>query len=165
MAWIVAWKVLKVALTVSGGVLALSLRHRDLVDIIRRWILHFGLDPGGPISSHVLARVASGVDSERLHWVAAGLFFYATMYVVEAAGLYFEKRWAEWFTVFQTSLIIPLEIYGLYRRPEIFKWLMLIMSVTTVAYLLWRLRHDRMLDLQEEAAAHPAPRADPRADG
>ena len=146
MGWIVAYKIAKVLLTFAGGVAALSLRHQNLVDFAHNWLLRLGFDPGGRICADLLARLAN-INPNHLQWLGCVLFLYSALYLTEGLGLYFEKRWAEWFTVFQTSLIIPLEIYGLWLRSEPAKWIFFATSVTTVTYLIWRIRHDRRIEI------------------
>jgi len=141
MGWIVVYKVVKVALALAGGMVALHLRHRNLVDVAQDWLLRLGLDPGGKICADLLARLAN-INPNTMRWLAWVLFLYAALYLTESVGLYLEKRWAEWFTVCQTFLIVPLEIYGLCKRPEPFKWLALATSLLIIAYLLWRIHVD-----------------------
>lgn len=52
--------------------------------------------------------------------------FYAAVLFTEGFGVYFQKRWAEYFMVFATGALIPLEVRHLYHRP----------SFTAVAILL-----------------------------
>ncbi len=149
MAWIVAYKIVKVFLALGGGIAALRLRHHNLVEVAQGWLSHLGFDPEGKMAAGLLARIAN-IDPANLRWLALVCFVYALLYLIEGVGLYFEKRWAEWFTVFQTSLIVPVEIYGLIARQEMFKWLALITSVLVIGYLLWRLRRERLEGRSQE---------------
>ena len=43
------------------------------------------------------------------------------LFVVEGIGLLLHKRWAEYFTVITTGLLMPIEIYELVHRPTILR--------------------------------------------
>ena len=142
LAWIVVYKAVKVVLAVCAAIAAFRLADRNLVEVSQRWLFHLGFDPDWRISSQILAR-AAGINSARLRWVGIVCAVYAAMYVVEAIGLYLELRWAEWFTVFQSYLLIPPEIYAIVRRPGPLKIGALLISLLMISYLLWRIRHDQ----------------------
>jgi uncharacterized membrane protein (DUF2068 family) len=55
---------------------------------------------------------------------------------VEGGGLFLRKRWAEWLTVVATTLLIPLELYELVRRPSALKGAGLIVNILIVLYLV-----------------------------
>lgn len=152
LVWIVIYKSIKVTLALTGGILALRLmHHHDLTGDVTRWLLRFGFDPEGRIGARILGNI--GAIPKQLDWVACLLFFYAVLYTIEGVGLYLEKRWAEWFTVFQTSLIIPPEIYAIVRHPNVLTFVVFGTSITTVVYLLWRIRYDRRQERLEQRAA------------
>src|SRR5439155_16947403 len=52
---------------------------------------------------------------------ATGLlaFFYAAVLFTEGIGVYLQKRWAEYFMVFATGALIPLELRHIFYRPSI----------------------------------------------
>ena len=62
---------------------------------------------------------------------------------MEGVGLLLLKRWAEIFAVIVTASFIPLEIYHLVRHVSPIKIVVIILNAATVAYLIWRLKHDR----------------------
>jgi len=51
-------------------------------------------------------------------------------------GLFLRKRWAEWLTVVATTLLIPLELYELVRKPSALKGAGLIVNILIVLYLV-----------------------------
>jgi uncharacterized membrane protein (DUF2068 family) len=65
---------------------------------------------------------------------------YALLEGVEAVGLWYQKRWAEYLTFIATTGLLPLEIYELSRRFSPFKVITLIINLAVVAYLLWAKR-------------------------
>jgi uncharacterized membrane protein (DUF2068 family) len=64
---------------------------------------------------------------------------YAALFLTEGIGLWFLKRWAEWFTVIITGSLVPLECYEIFRRPMPIKILLLIINIAIVGYLLYRI--------------------------
>ncbi len=65
---------------------------------------------------------------------------YGLLELVEGTGLWLDKLWAEYLTVVATSLLVPLEIYELVRKPTLLKAAGISVNVAIVAYLAWRLR-------------------------
>ena len=66
-------------------------------------------------------------------FVAAG---YAVLEGVEAVGLWYGRRWAEYLTFIATTALLPLEIYELSNRVSVFKIGAFVINVVVVIYLL-----------------------------
>jgi uncharacterized membrane protein (DUF2068 family) len=96
---------------------------------------------GGPINN-----TDHGVFSElnRLFALSTGkLYFYggvalgfAAILALEAVGLWLARRWAEYLTFIETSVLVPFEVYELVHRLSALKVLTLIINLAVVAYLL-----------------------------
>lgn len=68
---------------------------------------------------------------------------YAVLYIVQGAGLWAGKRWAEWLVVVETGLLLPLEARELAVRFSGVKLVVLVANLLVVAFLaqrLWRRR-------------------------
>ena len=81
---------------------------------------------GGPVSnSHVgLVHELDKLFSLRggtLHRVAAAIAAYAVLEGVEAVGLWFQRRWAEYLTFIATTLLLPLEVHEIVVKGSWFK--------------------------------------------
>jgi uncharacterized membrane protein (DUF2068 family) len=100
---------------------------------------------GGPIeTSHVgvvkeLDKLFS-LKSSTLHLLAAGVLAYAVLEGVEAVGLWFQKRWAEYLTFVATTVFLPLEVYELAHKLSPLKILAFVINLAIVAYLLYAKR-------------------------
>ncbi|MBV9164154.1 MAG: DUF2127 domain-containing protein [Pseudonocardiales bacterium] len=70
-------------------------------------------------------------------WVLAG---YAVLEGVEAVGLWFTKRWAEYLTFIATTLLLIPEVYELTGRITITKIITLVINLAVVVYLLFAKR-------------------------
>jgi uncharacterized membrane protein (DUF2068 family) len=152
---IAAERIVRSLLLLAAGVYLLSHRHTDfgrLADHVARAV---ELDPRRPFVRHLIEHL------HRLHAstiVLTGLaaLGYGALELVEGAGLWLDKLWAEYLTVIATSLLIPLEVYELVRKPSALKAGGIAVNLTIVAYLAWnlrrRLRADRARDARTAAA-------------
>ena len=60
---------------------------------------------------------AFSLQSTRLHLFAAVILAYALVEGIEAVGLWYQRRWAEYLTFLVTASLLPLEIYELTNTP------------------------------------------------
>ncbi len=96
---------------------------------------------GGPVnnSSHGIVhdlRRLFAVSIRNLYLAAVAVAAYALMEGVEAVGLWFGRRWAEYLTFVATVVFVPYEIYELTKTVSALKVLTLVLNVAVVAYLL-----------------------------
>lgn len=124
------------------GVLVFSLAlflstfvSRDLPGIIAEFRTHWNVDPSSHIP--VLAKMLMhDLTGSRLHFLIMLAAIYALMRFVEAYGLWFEKRWAEWFALVSGGVYLPVELYELAKG---FSWLktgVLAINLVIVGYML-----------------------------
>jgi uncharacterized membrane protein (DUF2068 family) len=76
------------------------------------------------------------LHSSRLHLFAAVILVYAAVEGIEAVGLWFQRRWAEYLTFAVTASFLPLEIYELAHRLTPLKLVAFMINVAVVIYLL-----------------------------
>jgi uncharacterized membrane protein (DUF2068 family) len=74
---------------------------------------------------------------------------------VEAVGLWYGRRWAEYLTFIATSLLLPLEVYEIIHKGTVLKVIGFLVNVAVVLYLLLR---KRLFGLRGGAAADEAAR-------
>jgi uncharacterized membrane protein (DUF2068 family) len=99
---------------------------------------------GGVVSGQSHARrgllhdidTAFTTSSTKLHLLAAVLLTYAAVEGVEAFGLWYERRWAEYLTFTVTGSLLPLEMYEMTARTTPFKAIAFVINVAVVVYLL-----------------------------
>ena len=65
---------------------------------------------------------------------------YAITEGIEAVGLWYERRWAEYLTVIATCGFLPLEIHELIKRVTVLRVSALIINIAIVIYLIWNKR-------------------------
>lgn len=97
---------------------------------------------GGPVQSS--GHVGLFHDLDKLFSLSAGtlaelgiaLLAYAALEGVEAVGLWFTKRWAEYLTFLATAIFLPFEVYEIAHKPTALKIIGFIINLAVVVYLL-----------------------------
>jgi uncharacterized membrane protein (DUF2068 family) len=100
---------------------------------------------GGPTgnTSHGIIhdlRYLFAVRIQNLYLVGAAIAAYAVLEGVEAIGLWFAKRWAEYLTFVSTLVFIPVEIHELIKSITALKVLAFVINVAIAVYLLYAKR-------------------------
>ena len=127
---------------IAFGIGAFRLLHKDLGDVLERWIEALRLDPGERFLDAALAR-ASDVSTAQIRKVGVGSFIYAAFFFTEGMGLWLRKPWGEWLTIIITSSLVPIEVYEIYRHPGWVKVVVLTINVVVVVYLVYHIRSRR----------------------
>ncbi|MER7990800.1 DUF2127 domain-containing protein [Streptomyces noursei] len=79
---------------------------------------------------------AFAVRSSTLWLIGLVIAAYALLEGVEAVGLWFAKRWAEYLTFVATTVLLVPEVYELTSRVTVTKVLTLVINLAVVVYLL-----------------------------
>jgi uncharacterized membrane protein (DUF2068 family) len=139
------------------AILLFSANRADLRDVVLRVTADItGESANGSGSEHGLTHRIDqlfSLRSSRLHLFAAIALVYAIVEGLEAVGLWYGKRWAEYLTLIVTASLLPVEIYELSEHISPFKIIAFILNVAVVAYLLYA---KRLFGLRGGAAADEA---------
>jgi uncharacterized membrane protein (DUF2068 family) len=138
---IALFKLLKAALLIAVSMSALHLLHKDVASVAEHWVAMLGLDPGNRYVDKALQKVAD-LTPQKIRNFGIVSFIYAGLFLTEGIGLWMVKRWAEWFSVIITTSLVPLEGYEIHRHPSAIKGLVLIVNITVVGYLIYRIRNE-----------------------
>jgi uncharacterized membrane protein (DUF2068 family) len=130
----------KGALVLVAGLGLLSLINRDVEEIAERFVRHSHLNPASHYPK-IFIDAASHLTNAHLWLLAGAAALYTLVRWVEAYGLWFERRWAEWFALIAGGIYVPVEIYELVHRPSWIKAAVLITNLAIVAYMAYVLLH------------------------
>lgn len=121
-----------IVLIVGCGLLTLI--HRNVQHYAERLVPHLHLNPaqGYP---RVFLDLAAQITDARLWLLACAAAAYALVRFVEAYGLWYERRWAEWFAALSGGVYIPFEIHGLLTHPSRLTLAALIVNLVVVAVM------------------------------
>ena len=100
---------------------------------------------GGPMttSKHGIVHELQylfAVNIRNLYLVGAAFAAYALLEGIEAVGLWFARRWAEYLTFVATIVLLPLEVHELIKSVTWLKVLALVINVAVAVYLLYAKR-------------------------
>ena len=80
------------------------------------------------------------VRIQNLYLAGAAIAAYGLLEGIEAIGLWFAKRWAEYLTFVATTALLPVEGFELSRRVSPFKIGAIVVNLAIVVYLLFAKR-------------------------
>ena len=130
----------KGALVLLVGLGLLSLIHRDVEAVAEHLVRQSHLNPASHYPQ-IFVEAAGRVTDTHLWMLAGAAFLYSVVRGVEAYGLWFERRWAEWFALIAGGFFIPVEIYELIHHVSVIKLLVLGTNTAIVVYMWYLLRH------------------------
>jgi uncharacterized membrane protein (DUF2068 family) len=139
-------------LVLLAGLGLLALMDRDVQAVAERIVRTIHLNP----ASHyprIFIDAAAHVTNGGLWMLAGAAAIYAIVRGVEAYGLWYERRWAEWFGLIAGGVYLPFEIYEMIRHLSWLKTGVFLTNLIVVAYLAYALLHSEEQDreLQESA--------------
>ncbi|MFG2635211.1 DUF2127 domain-containing protein [Streptomyces sp. NPDC048362] len=106
----------------------------EYLDVFRPVFRHFHYDlDHSPVVGSI--QKAFGYKHSTLLLVAVLLVAYALIELVEAVGLWYAKRWAEYLTVVATAAFLPLEIWELTEQISWLKIATLVLNILAVLYI------------------------------
>jgi uncharacterized membrane protein (DUF2068 family) len=130
----------KAALLIALGLGALQLIRSDLREQARSMFEALGSSIDVVPVLRLLRQIGA-LPPWRLRLIGGGAFLYAALFITEGVGLWRQRRWAEYLTVIATASFIPFEVFELARRLTYPRAAALIINISVVAYLIWRLKH------------------------
>lgn len=128
----------KGALVLLVGLGLFSLIHHDVQRFAERLVAHAHLNPAARYP-RIFLDLASRLTDGRVLLLAMGATVYACARFIEAYGLWFQRRWAEWFAALSAGIYIPFELIELHKRVT---WLTvgaLLLNTAIVAFMIYSL--------------------------
>ena len=126
-------------LVLLAGFGLLAIVHENAQKLAEHIVRHFHLNPASRYP-RVFIDVAHNISDLQL-WLMAGLALaYASIRLIEAYGLWRERRWAEWLAVLSGGIYVPIEVYELLSRVSWIKVGTLIVNLCIVLYMSYVLK-------------------------
>ena len=126
-----------VVLLAGFGVLLLI--HRDVQAVAERLVVHLHLNPANRYP-RIFLRAATESTPGHLRLLALGAFGSSVMRFIEAAGVWRERRWAEWFAVATGLIYVPFEAAAVAHRADAEPVVALLLNLAIVSYMGIRLQ-------------------------
>ncbi len=138
--WLIAaFKLFKGFALLAVAIGALKLLHKDVASEVEHWINYLRVDPHGHHIDKLLAKLGL-LDDRKLKELSVGTFFYSALLLTEGVGLALKQRWAEYFTIISTALLLPLEVLEIARRVNFPRIALFLVNMAVVAYLIIHVR-------------------------
>jgi uncharacterized membrane protein (DUF2068 family) len=129
LALIALFRLSKALLLILAGFGVLHLLRPDVAERFMEWMQAY------PLAMKVHPERA--LDSpQRIELLAAAAFAYAALFATEGAGLWLQKRWAEYLTVIATTSFIPFEIWEIVKKVSAVRVALVISNIAVVIYLI-----------------------------
>ena len=150
-------KTVKAVILIIVGLKLATLVNQDVHTWAADFVTRHGIDIGNRFVHAALERLV-GITSSQILTFSIVAFFYSSVLLVEAVGLWLQKRWAEYLTAISTALLMPLEIYEIYERFTWVRVAILLINAFIVWYLVTRLRDEKkeIVELSNEPKAEAA---------
>jgi len=139
---IAVFEALKGALVLIAGFGLLSFLDRDNELFAEQIIRFLHLNPAHHYP-HIFITAMGQQDDFHLMVLAGFAALYSVVRFVEAYGLWFERRWAEWLAALSGGIYIPIEVYELVHRVTWVRFSALAINLIVVAYMVWLLTETR----------------------
>lgn len=139
--WIAAERAFRTIVLLAVGLVLVSHPHANWATEIAHLAQRLGLNPKGNWIQKIIDKVSKINANQDVVFGLVALA-YGVLEGAEAYGLWRRRRWGEWLTVAATSLLFIPEIWELTKSATLLKVGALLVNITVVAYLLWRLRRD-----------------------
>lgn len=133
---IAVFEAFKGLVVLTAGFGLLHLVHRDLQAFAEELVRHSHLNPAHHYPK-IFIEAASRTSDNRLRFLAALAFLYASVRFVEAWGLWRLRAWAEWFAIISGSIYVPVEIFELIKHATLIRFAVLAVNLFIVVYLVY----------------------------
>ncbi len=127
----------------AAGLGLFRLMHEDLQDAADRLVHNLHLNPASHYPQ-VLIDAITRLDNAHLQMLALGALAYSLVRFIESAGLWWERRWAEWFGALSGSIYLPLELFTLWERITWPRATLFCANAVVVGYLVYVLVKNRV---------------------
>ena len=123
------------------GLAFFPLIHQNIQSVAEQLVGHMHLNPVKHIPGIFIEAAGSLTDGRMLLFAFLALL-YSSMRFVEAYGLWFARRWAEWFALVSGSIYLPIEFYELSKGISWLKIIFVLINLLIVLYMAMMLKRN-----------------------
>lgn len=131
---IAAYKFLGALIIALVGFGALHLIGKDVGDILSTLVINLRFNPESRFVNFILDK-AELLNDPMLRRIGLAAFCYSGLGILEAVGLYLEKIWGEYLTLFITASFLPWEVRELLHRVTEIRIALFAINVAVLVYL------------------------------
>ena len=125
----------KGVVVVLAGLGVFSMRNKDIWGITESFLEFFHVNPYNHYVG-VFINLVYRISDMHLWKIALVATVYVALRFIEAYGLWRIRPWAEWLAIASGSLYVPFEIEDLLRRPDMFRFTIIVVNVGIVLYMM-----------------------------
>jgi uncharacterized membrane protein (DUF2068 family) len=140
--WIAAERTLRAIVLLAVGIALIANPDHDWGKTISHLTRDLGLNPSSNGIEKIIHKLHA-ISSQRFAVFGVIAIAYGMLEAVEGYGLWRRRPWAEYLTVFATSVLFVPEIWELAHKVTVLKLAALLVNVAVVVYLVARLRSRR----------------------
>ena len=126
-------------LVLFAGAALFSLLHQNVQIAAEQLVGHLHLNPAKNIPQ-IFIEASSNLTDGRIRLLALFALLYSFMRFVESYGLWFAKRWAEWFALLSGAVYLPFELYELAKGVTWLKIVFVSINLVIVLYMVIMLK-------------------------
>jgi uncharacterized membrane protein (DUF2068 family) len=133
---VATFELTKGIVVVLAGLGVFSMRHKDIWGVTESFLEFLHANPHHHFVG-IFVDLVYRVSDVRLWKIALIASIYVTLRFVEAYGLWYLRPWAEWLAIASGSLYIPFEVADLWRKPDWFRLLIVVLNTAIVLYMVF----------------------------
>jgi|GEM_PF-6934468 len=140
---LIVWeRACKGTLLILLGIGLLSFGRRGPGEVIKEVVRALNLDVDRRSVQAVVGRLEL-LTGKAVIQISLAALILGVLDWIQAIGLYYKKRWAEFFTLVSVSLLIPFEVVHFWERWNALRALGVGLNALVVIYLYRRLQHGK----------------------
>jgi uncharacterized membrane protein (DUF2068 family) len=135
---VAVFEALKGLIVIVAGFGLFSLIHHNAEHVAEQLVRHMHLDPARHYPRVFIEAAAQFGNVHR--WLLALLAgCYATLRMLEAWGLWYQRIWAEWLAAISGGIYLPFEIYELTKGLSAIRMTTFLVNVLVVVVMIYAL--------------------------
>ncbi len=140
---IAVYEALKGVVVLIAGIGILTLIHKNIQDFAEDVVFGLHLDPTSHYPQMFIEAVGK-IDSNKIIYIFLFSVLYTIFRFIEAYGLWYLRTWAEWLAIISGSVYLPLEIYEIFKKPDVLRISIFLFNLAIVLYLIYVRREEHL---------------------